>query len=366
MLTLLLLSLALDGPAYHIKDTNIFQALDKKETYVAPSGEVYLLNFEEARIQRYGVDGKLKQSIGRKGKGPGEFTFPAFFSVADGKISIFDILSTQVSVFDMEGKFLGRFEMPARNMTMVRGSKGWIFWKAPDFQNAGGPSALEWADPMMKNNRILQKIPATGRGMGTWFWTDNGKSTASYSPLSTEPQLTVSPDGSRIYYADRLAFKIAIYDGTTGKLRHTLTRDEKPIPFDKDWADEQYETSTEDMRKSNPGVKVQKIFPEFFPSIRELTFDPDGQLVVDRWRGRPGNNHHLVSYDAAGKEVPTKYSYEALRRYVGQAKGMAYVIMFETDEEAGLCKVPLKELEAFVKKYPVTDWGRSRSISISD
>lgn len=366
MLTLLLLTLALDGPAYHIKDTNIFQVLDKNETYVAPSGEVYLLNFEEARIQRYGVDGKLKQSIGRKGKGPGEFTFPMFFSVAGGKITIYDMLSTQVSVFDMEGKFLNRFDMPARNMTMVRGSKGWIYWKAPDFAQAGGASALEWADADMKNNRVLEKIPATGRGMGSWIWTQDGKSTASYSPLSTEPQLAVSPDGSRIYYTKGQAFKIQVYDGATGKLRHTITREEKPIPFDTDWADEEFKTSTEGMSKSNPGVKIEKIYPTHFPAVRELTFDPEGNLVVDRWRGRPGTNHHLVSYDAQGKELAAKYSYEALRRYVGQAKGMAYVIMFETDEEAGLCKVPLKELEAFVKKYPVTDWDRSRSISISD
>ncbi len=363
---LLLLTLALDGdvPTYHVKDTNIFQVLDRDEIFVAPSGEVYMLNFDEAVIQRYGSDGKLKQKIGRKGKGPGEFTFPAAFAVLDGKITVFDVLSSQISVFDMEGKFLKRFEMPSRNMTMVRGTKGWIYWKSPDFASAGGPSQLEWADSEMKNSKVLEKIPSTGRGEGSWVWSENGKSTASFSPLTTEPRLAVSPDGNRIYYADRLTFKINVYDGTTGKLRHTINRDEKRIPFDRDWADKQYEESTS--RGRDASIKFDKIYPEFFPAIRELTFDPDGNLVVDRWRGRPDDNHFMVSYDAAGKEVPTKYRHEALRRYVGQAKGMAFVIMFETDEEAGLCKIPLKELDAFVKKYPITDWDHSRSISISN
>lgn len=366
MLNFVFVLMCVDGTPWHVRDAEIFQVMRTNEVFVRPNGEVYVLNFDEARIQYYGADGKLIRNIGRRGKGPGEFTFPTYVTLIGDFIYVFDELNEKVSIFDLKGEFQRRVSPPDQNLLVARGQGGWFFWDQKSGQGDRADSQLEWAKADFEDRTVLFKIPDTGWGAGTRAESDGVNMNISYSPMAVRPGLKVSPDGARCYFADAITFNIRVLDGSTGKQLYVISRDEKPIPFDETWADKRYEDSTERTRKRNPGVKIKKLYPEYFPAIRQMTFDPDGNLAVDRWRGRPDDNHYLVTYNIKGEEVPTKYSWAVLRRYVGKAEGHAFLLMFQEDEDAGLARVPLAEVEDFVKAHPLTDWSQSRSISISN
>ncbi|MDJ0838203.1 MAG: 6-bladed beta-propeller [Acidobacteriota bacterium] len=366
MVSLLVIILFVDAPQIHIRDTGLFQVMLEDEVYVHPNGEVYVLNFSESQIQHYAADGSLKQKIGGKGKGPGQFTFPIYFKAMNGHLYVQDLLTQSVSVYDMEGKYLNRHRLDSRNLTLQRTRNGWIFWTRHGSPLKGSPSKLEWGGDDFSEKRVLAKIADGGWTSGTWVMNQNGKLSAGYSPLEVCPQLAVSPDGSRCYYAYPRKFQIDVYDGSTGKFLQSIRSDWDRIPFDKEWAEEKLLEDTEQVRRDMPSLKIHGMFPEYFPAIREMKFDLENNLVVNRWRGRPDDIDYPIAFNAEGKEIPVKYEWNVLRRLAGVVGDIAYIIMFEEGGDAGIAKVEVANVNQFVKDYPVTDWEVTRNINISN
>ena len=366
MIFLVFTFLFFDEPRLHIAETELYQVMRTEEVFVRPGGELFVLNFDEARVQYYGADGKLKRLIGGRGKGPGEFTFPSYINLIGDHLYIFDELTNLVSVFDLSGQFVRHIRMPSLGVTMNRTLAGWFFFERNLDTMKGSSSILAWTGNDFKSQTELGKIETTGWGRGTSVESDGTKTQITYSPLAVEPKMITSRDGLRFYFADALGFHIDVYDGRSGKRLYVIKNDSARIPFDETWADEKYEESTKGTRRRNAGVKIKKLYPEFFPSIRAMFFDPEGNLVVDRWRGKPDDHHYLAAFNHKGKEIPVKYEWNVLRRLAGIAQGHAYIIMFEKDGDAGISRVPLERVNQFVKDFPVTDWSQHRSISISN
>ena len=367
MFLVLLLTLLLEGDAGSqplISDTEIFQAIDVREAAVHPNGTLYLLNFDQAQIQVYGPDGKRTKNIGRKGKGPGEFTYPTFFALRGDRLYVEDMLSNAISVFDLQGTFLTSYKVPYRQCTLQRSNGGWLYFELPGGME-GGPSKLFWAVDNLTQPKEIKPIAHTGWRQGTWVMSGENGVNATFSPLDAQAKIEVSPDGKRLFYLDPTLFKIDVFDGQTGKALYQISRNDKTLPFDTEWADEKYTEQTKDSQNNGTKVTFKKLYPEKFPAIRELRFDPQGNLMIDRWRGRPDEKHYPLCLTPEGKEIPATYDWEVLRRYIGRVKDTAYVITFE-GEELGITTVPVNELNTFVKDTPITDWDMSRSISISN
>lgn len=366
MYIFVLFMLASDGSNYHISDTGIFQVMRPSEVFVRPNGEVFLLNFDDAQVLHYDASGTLKQEIGRKGRGPGEFTFPTYMGMDDQHIYIFDLLTEQISTFTLDGTFLESFGIPKSGTEIVRAQKGWFFYEVSMKDMGGAPANLEWTVDQFKSREKIHEIPTTGWGQGMWSNFDGKTMRATYSPMAVKPRMISSSDGKRLYFADAETFKIDVFDGASGKHLYTIQDDKKRLPFDTDWADERAEKRSKDLRKRYPGATINKRYPKYFPAIRALMFDPHGNLVVDRWRGRPDAKHYFTCFDDQGKETTCDYTYKTLRRIVGSVGDNVFVLMFEEDVDAGLARVPLKQVDQFIKDNPISDWSQSRSISISN
>lgn len=367
MTFLLMALLFLDGNVsaepedWFIKDPELFQVILKRDAHVTPTGETLLLNFGESRVQLYGADGQFKKNIGQRGKGPGEFNFATYMTVVDDVLYIQDILTSLVSAFKLDGTFIKHYKLSDRNLKVMKTVGGWFYWMEGFTER--GPADIYFAKDAPEEGKVVHKVKDMGWSQGTWVMNNNGQVRATFSPLHVRPKTTVSPDGRYFLITDTYKFEIHIFDGTTGEKVRTIKRDDKPIPFDKEWADEEFE---EGQSASDRQHKFEKLYPETFPAIRELDFDPDGNLVVSRWRGRPDKNYYPITFNLNGKEQPNRYEWNTLRRYLGKANGKAYVMMFEEEEDAGVVLVPFKDMNDFVKKHPITDWSVSRSISISD
>lgn len=63
---------------------------------------VYILDYGQNKIPVFDSDGSYLQSVGRKGRGPGEFLSLREIQVGDRNLHVLDTEQTKVSVFDLE------------------------------------------------------------------------------------------------------------------------------------------------------------------------------------------------------------------------------------------------------------------------
>ena len=365
----LLLFLALGGEdtaLWTIEETEIYQPLRTDEVLVRPDGQVYILNYNESHVRRFDSSGQLLGKIGRRGKGPGEFTYPSQFFFMNGRLFVTDILTISVSIFEPDGTFVKRVTLPNRQISLVRVNQGWFYgdWKVLGREEKAG---LYFANEDWSETQKLMTIEKEGFDGGTWIWTRDGKTTGRFNPFNNRPQLVVSRDGKKVFITDTETLSIHVIDVASRKKVASLSLESPRIPFDFDWANERLKQVEERQRQHK--VKFETNFPEFFPVIRQIVMDPSGHLVVDRWRGRPDENHYPIALDQQGNEKNLDYPWEVLERIAAVHDGHAYVTLMneEVTDEAALAKVPLSQVVAFVAKNPVVFEGSSgRSYSISD
>lgn len=366
MVFLLLLSAFAAEAQWVIEDTGVFQPLASDEIHVNGHG-VYILNFADARILHYDLAGNRLSAFGSKGKGPGEFTYPTHFFVDEGGIYVADALTSALSFFDHQGAFVDRVSLPSRQLELIRVKDGWLYgiWEVEDERK---DTALYHADDRFTSIRQVMVIKHPGNSPGLRVEMDERGVKADYSPISTAPIMRVSQDGRTAFLAEGPGFTIHVIDAVEGKLRQTLTRPEKPVPFDSDWADERFEEIRERMPATERNISFSKLYPDRFPIVRDMRITPDQNLLVDRWVGRPDHRNHPISINQNGEDSAADLSWAEIERLVAIHEGYAYVTTYnDKREEAGLAKVKGTDLKAFIAANPINfDDDRSRSISIQD
>jgi hypothetical protein len=73
-----------------------------------PAGQIVIGDVSEGNVKLFAPDGSLIRVIGRKGRGPGEFTAPRYPRFGPGgRIYVADAQDPRIQVFDSVGDFLG-------------------------------------------------------------------------------------------------------------------------------------------------------------------------------------------------------------------------------------------------------------------
>lgn len=78
-----------------------------------PSGDVLVADRQEHALQLFGTDGVRKRSVGRKGSGPGEFTYPAKFWRCGDSVFVYDIEGSRTSVWSLQLEYVRSFRFHA-------------------------------------------------------------------------------------------------------------------------------------------------------------------------------------------------------------------------------------------------------------
>ena len=75
---------------------------------IAPSGDLYVSDgYANARVHRFSAEGRLIQSWGEPGTGPGQFNLPhGIFVVPDGRVLVADRENERVQIFSPQGEYL--------------------------------------------------------------------------------------------------------------------------------------------------------------------------------------------------------------------------------------------------------------------
>ena len=69
-------------------------------------GNIYILDYSSESLKKFDKEGKFVKSIGRRGQGPGELSYPSFVAIYDDTLSVMCGRLRKVSRFTLEGEFI--------------------------------------------------------------------------------------------------------------------------------------------------------------------------------------------------------------------------------------------------------------------
>jgi len=129
-------------------------------------GNIYILDSANARVQKFGPDGKYLATIGRKGQGPGEFIFPDALSLdKDGNLVVADSAQNRVHIIMGGGKDVRSFVVNEGLISGVRPLPSGEF--AGRASTYGGPRPGQSAKSV-KVMRLFRRIGGDGRITGSF------------------------------------------------------------------------------------------------------------------------------------------------------------------------------------------------------
>ena len=96
---------------------------------VAPNGELFVSDgYGNSRVHRFSADGRLIQSWGQPGIGPGQFNLPHGLSVtSDGRVLVADRENDRIQVFTPNGEYIEEWTDIQRPTTLYIDREGLIY-----------------------------------------------------------------------------------------------------------------------------------------------------------------------------------------------------------------------------------------------
>lgn len=135
---------------------------------VAPNGELYISDgYGNARVHRYSADGKLLQSWGEPGSGPGQFMIPhGIWVLADERVLVADRENDRIQVFGPTGEYLTEWTDIQRPTAIYSGGDGPVYvselwWRVGQRSYRHGP---------IEQDRFgrVSILDGEGRVVGRW------------------------------------------------------------------------------------------------------------------------------------------------------------------------------------------------------
>ncbi len=117
---------------------------------------LYVADAEDCAVKVFSKKGRFERSIGRKGQGPGEFSFPSGVSISDGQIIVSDKFNFRIQILDVQGTSLGGFKVPFAPDRVFALGEGVILVT----RNPSGRG---------RNDRLLQAFDRAGRRLWEAF-----------------------------------------------------------------------------------------------------------------------------------------------------------------------------------------------------
>jgi len=184
-------------------------------------GAIFILDAANARIQKFGPDGKYLATIGRKGQGPGEFIMPGDLDIdKDGNLVVSDSAQSRIHVIIGGGRDVRALIMKDERLYGLRAlPAGGYAARASTYPMPGG--AGKDGTPQPDDMRLFRRLDPEGRTAASFGrLTDygdgmtNATGNACAFDVDADGALLVSfsaqnriekygPDGTPLWQADR-------------------------------------------------------------------------------------------------------------------------------------------------------------------
>lgn len=199
--------------------------------YLLPlaSGGYLVTDGMQARVLRFDAEGRLTGVIGRKGKGPGEFTSPfATIERQDGSLAVSDTDLDRISVFDSSHELMFAVSTPAivRDAALI----GPDVWLAGSNQ-AEGTGLTRWASdtafqsslPIPDTYRAIQPLAGIHHAVRIDSWGDS--MLVAFS--GTNEFMVAGSDGEPV---EEVSVPMVRRKGVTREALQTMANPATPFP----------------------------------------------------------------------------------------------------------------------------------------
>ena len=275
-------------------DTGEVRLFNPGRVAVDAEGRVYIADDTDMAIKVFDPQGKYLRSIGRKGEGPGEFTYIGdIVPLPDGRLLVTDFQARRTSFFSPEGQFLVSYPWKKNfirvhlatesSCTLEEGvyteevRERWI--KAIDFTGKELISFGKFKFPEFKMIRV-------------------GESGMVSTSVPWTPASVFAGDNSRqgLYHCPGDQYLIEVYD-QKGKLFRKIDRPYEPVAVTDDDINEI--KSRYAQRPESPVAKMfeQMEFPKVKPITNRMIVDSDGNLWVRTSEVKKEGGKEITVYD---------------------------------------------------------------------
>ncbi len=275
---------------------------------VDENGNMYLLDFKACHVLVFDKTGKLIKTIGRKGQGPGEFTYPMSISVV-GPDTFFVAQANpnRFTFFNFKGEHI-------RDFTLVFTG---TFTKARLF--SPGKLIYSKSEFSMKDEKSFMKLSLNIRDIGkenddVFFETEKEMDfmrTKKVTQKST-PILFWSFDLSCTVYAvdDNYDYKIKVAD-SAGKLIRVIEKEFKLIEKTKKEIEKEMQRFNQARERINVPIDFDFEVEKEKNIINTLFPDEKGRLWVITQEGAPEDGFSIDVFNKEGKFL-TKIKIESM------------------------------------------------------
>jgi hypothetical protein len=260
---------------------------------VDAQGQIYIGDNSDMAIKVFDPQGKYLRAIGRKGEGPGEFTFIGdMVPLPDGRLLVTDFQARRTSFFDYEGQFLVSYPWK-KNFLKVQ------------LATESSCTLEEGVYTEEVRERWIKKIDFAGEELmsfGKFSFPEIKMVQVGEGMISTSvpwtPASVFAGDNSRqwLYHCPGDQYLIEVYDHE-GKLFRKIDRPYEAVPVTDDDINEIKSDFTK--RPDSPAAKLyaQMEFPRVKPVSDRLIVDSDGNLWLRTSEVKKDQGKEITAYD---------------------------------------------------------------------
>jgi hypothetical protein len=319
-------------------DDNYYFPLRPPDMEVDDQGNIYVVDYSNARIQKYDRSGRYLDSYGRSGQGPGEFQSVNRIQW-DGRGILWVFDSTRKIVgFNQDGTLAEVFKVEVPGLFELRLSQeGFIFASTRTINTDAGPRRrIIRIEPGESRQEIIHEfeLPASvDRPQRASHYYQNGLTLTSM-------------DGSQFCFGYSAEYRIYRCD-RKGKIVLIIENNEAPTPIS---AKEKAETLEKGIYSWSGSQRPKDLdFPPHHPYFRQILADKQGRIYVERMPSILESDPQW-KFDVFGKDGSFLYRVKLPIRPHLINDGSLFVISAEETIRSGK-----------VTRYEILNWARFKA-----
>ena len=243
---------------------------------------IYAADAREGHIKIFDKNGNYIKTIGKKGKGPGEFYFIFSLQITPkNELVVYDIGNRRVSFFNLNGEFI----------KSVSSGKVWALRCKID--SKGNFVVTEGvSDP--KNSRYELKKFDSNFNLIKVMGQSPYPSPDAFNPFMPFDQWVLT-ENDYIFYAYPENYEIKIFDPSC-KLIKKIVKEYEPVEITE-------EEKKEAMKRAVfRGIKFA--FSKYHSAFQRFSIDDEGRIFVRTWeKTEDGKNYYYNIFDPEGRYI---------------------------------------------------------------
>lgn len=230
---------------------------------------IYVLDWQDNRIQVYDKNGKYTRTAARKGRGPGEFDTPADIEISsDGKLILLGSRHHRLQVLNLRGEYLSEFKLEGYCHELKIDGMNRLYYQTTSYEAEnviGTVQTIEQTITIYRRDLDGQNLFSFGdfRASKIMYKKVSAKTSSSgSSPHAYTTAWAVDRNG-RLFAGYSENYQMSVFN-PDGQLAFKFGREFTPL--------------------KNEKYKEGAIVPEYWPAFyRDIFFDEDGNLWLRQY-----------------------------------------------------------------------------------